>query len=419
MRMRKLGHGQSVIFAAPPEIDDQIRKSAPKTLHPEANVDALDVLRWAMLETCKDLRHHVSHWAQQGIEYNRRAESQRQYEATRDVSILEKGWTMPEARKLEEMYGVLPSHTASEHSSFTQQALAVPTLRGRLEMLGIQELDDPNMDEEQEREVSHEIEREQQVERPPKRIPAAHAIHQDVRHFIQTGTIPTQLSGIILLFHPFSSFDPQTSKAWSQKLFASTDFLQTIAHAPTDRLSDYMRPVNWIVRGTGGARLVLSPHEVNELLPLIRQSSTVQLHVYAPRVTHSMVSFSDLRFYSVPARTNLQRTAMPSRTQLQLDLFAGQLYLSNYEEYMLLCTILGVYTLSNKLDIQVESDGFVKPAHRGQLLEHYPGYAECKFASSPIPMLKDLIGRRRKGMQYSRTHVGKILHGRTLTRTDF
>jgi hypothetical protein len=130
-----------------------------------------------------------------------------------------------------------------------------------------------------------------------------------------------------------------------------------------------------------------------------------------------MQSFSNLWFYSVPARTNLQRTTMPSRTQLQLDLFAGHLYLSNYEEYMLLCTVLGVYTLSDdqndKLDVQVESDGFVKPAHRGQLLEHYPEYVECRFISSPIPM------RRRKGKTYLRTHVGQIPHGRTLTQTDF
>ncbi|CUA77983.1 RNA replication protein [Rhizoctonia solani] len=51
MRMRKLGHGQSVVFAAPPEIDAQIRKASPTPIQPDACINTLDILRWAMLKT--------------------------------------------------------------------------------------------------------------------------------------------------------------------------------------------------------------------------------------------------------------------------------------------------------------------------------------------------------------------------------
>ncbi|KAB5592328.1 kinase-(PK-like) protein [Ceratobasidium theobromae] len=420
MRMRQLGHGQSVMFAAPPEIDNQIRNASPRALGVEDKVDTLDVLRWAMLETCKDLQHHVSHWAQQGVEHHRRAEAQLKYEKNRSISTLKQAWTTPESRSLEKMYGVPPPHLGVEHSSFTQQAFAIPSLRERLELLGIQRLDDPSMDEEQEREVSHEIEREQQVERPLKRQPAIHAIHSDVHHFIQTGTMQAQHSGIVSLFLPLGS---SSTRSWSQELFASIDFLRTIAGTSGHYLSDFIRPVNWVVRGKGNVLLVLGPQEVNGLLPLIRQSSLVRLHVYAPRVTRSMRSFSDLQFYSVPARANPSKIFQLARTQIQFDLFAGQLYLADYEEYLLLCAILGLHALpcnqNEQIDSQVESDGFIKPENRFHIAEYYPEYAQCKFTSSPIPILRDLIGRRRKGMKYIGTHIGGILHGQALTQNDF
>ncbi|CAE6491133.1 unnamed protein product [Rhizoctonia solani] len=184
-----------------------------------------------------------------------------------------------------------------------------------------------------------------------------------------------------------------------------------------------MRPVNWIVSGSGNVRVVLSPYEVNELLPSIRKQSAVQLHVYAPRVSLAMLSFSDLQFYSIPATPSSHvSSGVLSTAQLQLDLFAGQLYLPSYQDYTLLCASLGLFILSENEDdlkIEVESDGFVKPRHRGQLVERHPEYSNCQFTDTPVPSLKDLIGRRRKGMKYLLTHVGQILHARSLTPKSF
>ncbi|KAJ1300148.1 hypothetical protein OPQ81_011901 [Rhizoctonia solani] len=276
MRMRKLGHGQSVIFAAPPEIDTQIRNVSPNPINLAARID-------------------------QGIEFDRRRQAEKDYETTGNVMVLEKGWTTPESRPLEEMYGVLSPEERSKRASFTQRAFNIPDLRRVLDYLGVKRLEDPIMDEEQEREVNHEVEREQQTQRPPKEQPANHSIHPDIRHFISTGTLPANQLGILPLFHPFRSHNSQMSSNWSRLLFASADFFQTIAWSPTDRLSEFMRPVNWILSGSADIRVALSPHEVNELLPSIRRSSVVRLHVYAPRVSLAMLSFSGLGFYSIPA----------------------------------------------------------------------------------------------------------------------
>ncbi|KAG9094361.1 hypothetical protein FRC07_011318, partial [Ceratobasidium sp. 392] len=316
MRMRKLGHGQSVMFCAPTEIDNQIRKAA--NLSSEAQIETLDVIRWAMLETCKDLEHHISHWAQQGVEYNRRADAQRDFERSGNVEALKQGWMAPESRTLQEMYGVSSSVGLSSES-FTQQAFGIHSLKWRLDHLGVKRLEDPSMEE---REVSHEVERERQIERPPKSKPAKHQVHPDVGRFIQTGSVPPNTSGIISLFRPLHSSGLVQPGTWSEKLVASSDFCTTLTKPSVTQLSEYMRPVNWVLSARNGTLLVLSPYEVDQLLPDIRKSTSVRLHIFAPRVIQSMISFSDLRFYSTPSATLSGLPPPELILQLQLGLFA-------------------------------------------------------------------------------------------------
>jgi hypothetical protein len=416
--MRKLGYGQSVMFCAPVEIDGQIRKAA--RLGPEDRVDALDVLRWAMLETCHDLQHQISRWAQQGVEHNRRVNAEQEYTATTNAEALKRGWIVPESRSLEDMYGP-SSSTSSGSGTFTAVAFAIPSLRQRLKDLDIERLVDSSMEEEQEREVSHEVERERRIKRPPKSQPATHAVHEDIRAFVRSGFISSYSHGVVPLFHPLRSFGPHALDVWSPKLRASLDFCTTLTTTNVTALSDCMRPLNWILSGPDGTLVALSPYEANALLPSIRNSHLVRLHVFAPRVIQSMISFSDLRFYTVPSLPS--PNAPDLLLQLQLNLFAGQLYLNNLGEYHLMCAFLGVYMGSKESrggdEIHVRTDGLLPVVEQQRLDMIQPGYLNCGSSSSPVSMLKDLIGHRRKGMEYLRTHVGKILHARQLFESDF
>ncbi|KAF8600766.1 hypothetical protein BDV93DRAFT_587563 [Ceratobasidium sp. AG-I] len=342
MRMRKLGHGQSVMFFAPAEIDSQ-----------------------AMLNTCHDLEHHISHWAQQGVEYKRRAETEQQYLKTKNVSVLKEGWTTPESRPLEEMYGV-SSSASSSSGSFTARARGFPDLSDRLDLLGVLSLDDPSMDEGQEREVSHEVERERQIERPPKSQSASHSIHKDLKTFVLNGSVTSHSPCFVSLFHPLQS-RLQDLPVWSNTLLATADFCKTIANLPSNQLNEYMRPLNWLLSGPNGVLMALSTFEVNELLPQIRSSRAVRLHVYAARVTHSMRSFSDLGFYSVPSLPTSGRVTPFPAIQLQLNLWAGQLYFEDHGEYLSLCAFLGICMDTDGHggeEIRVQGDGFVLPADR-------------------------------------------------------
>lgn len=419
MRMRKLGYGQSVMFFGPTEVDSQIRK-AGRLGHAD-HVDTLDVLRWAMLETCNDLIHHTPHWAHQGIQYKRKAEAERRYIETGNITLLEEGWTELESRTLEEMYGI-SNNSSPSTESLTSVVRSVPILDERLEQLGVQSLERSSVREDEEREASREIERQPQIERPPKSQPALHSIHPELIALVNTGSIPRGSSCFVPLSRLLEASHPQSRASWSSNLLATPDFCQTLANSPSTYLTEYMRPVNWVLSLRGGALIAMSPHEVNELIPQIRLSTAVRLHIYSPRVTQSMRSFSDLKFYSITGSSVLTMPSPSPLIQMQLNLWAGQLYLKSYDEYCWMCAFLGVYMEAENYeaeDIKIQSDGFVMPEDRQVLSRYRPEYALCGFSDSPVNMLRELIGRRRKGMEYTRTHIGNILYARKLTPSDF
>lgn len=418
--MRQLGHGQSVMFFAPLEVDRSIRKAANK--NSSDRVSVLDILRWTMLETCEDIQHHVPHWAQQGADYRRRKDAWLKFPLSDNLSVekLKASWLQPEARTLETMYGYSSiiggrsTGTAAHHA-----ALDVPEIYERCWQLGVLSLSDTRTDEEQEREVNHEAERERDVERPSKAEAATHRVHEDVRGYVKRGVVPMNSSAFIPAFFPLWEASPRDFP-WSPCLLTTKDCSITIGEQFRST-GQYLRPVNWIISSTGAQGrtilVIISPYEANELLPEIRKSKAVHLHQYLPRVTQSMKSFDDLSFHCIPPLPPSWEPPTPELV-IQLGLWAGQLYFPNHETYLQLCAFLGVYTRPAQDGsggiISIQHDGFIKPAHRRGAMASL-----CPFTESPLPFLKELTGQRRKGMGYLSTHLGKVLHGRLLTEEDF
>lgn len=433
MRMRKLGHGHSVCFFAPIEVDRKLRVAANKGAHD--TIEVIDILRWTMLESCSDIEHHIPHWTQQGLDFMARSSAWRTtlntvgaHDGTTTLNgtfdQLKSAWLQPEAQTMNAMYGIQPF--VNQLQSTYSLASNHPELGPRLEMLGVKHISSLKMDEEQEREVSHEIEQERSIERPPKRAAAPHAVHPDVMKFITKGKIPPQSSAFMTLVDSLAPAD--FAHVWWEKqpwlpglLIATKDFAGPAASdgslSPQPRRGDseYMRPVNWIISSRRfDGLVVLSPFEINTLLPAIRESEHVSLHMYAPRVRQNMQPFDDLQFYCIPSPSP---QGLPSKPSISLlSIFAGQLYLSDYEAYRTLChSILGIYTgtgLSGSSEVAY--DGFVTPVQRQDSC-----LAGSQFQQSPIPFLKTLLGFRRKGNEFTVTHMGKIMQGRILTKEDF
>ncbi|KAI9432129.1 hypothetical protein H4582DRAFT_1999398 [Lactarius indigo] len=408
MRMRQLGKGHSVMFFAPAEVDRCIRGLIPSgeaSGSSGSHIRVLDVLRWAMHETCEDIRRHLPHWAQQGLDHHKRFAAYKQYSSTGNKGALRDAWMQPESRTLEQTYDpILRAGGAGAFIAIKE----IPALRERIEQLSVIKSIDVRVAEEQEREVNHEMETERQVQQPVKVRPAQDIVHEDIRTFVKTGKVPSPSNYIYSLFVP-TGVDKELglAAAWSPSPFATAGFVTTTTNSVGANLTDYLRPVNWILSSGSGKYstvIVISPYEANELLPIIRKSKEVQLHIYAPRVAASMRSFSDLAFYSIPESVAETWTA-PAHVRTLLNLFAGQLYFDNREEYERVCVLLGLH-MAHPGAAQIEVDGFVLPAHRtGE---------ESPFTTSAIATFKKLTGLRRKGMGYGGTDLGRVLNARPL-----
>ncbi|KAG1761304.1 hypothetical protein EDD22DRAFT_985840 [Suillus occidentalis] len=406
MRMRKLGNGHSVMFFAPTDVDRSIRSATQKA--DTDDVDVADILHWAMLETCRDIQMRAFHWVQQGSDFNARhsAWTQFAHAPTTSVSILKTMWLQPEERSLEDMY--------TPHSPSLVPYVCDTDIQRQCEELGILTGPERGMDEEQEREVVHEVEKERQVQRPPKLKPAAQELHEDVRRFVNTGRIPTGSPAFIPALSSLvnTSAEFHEGDQWAHDVLVTRDFARTVGTFLTMQKADeYLRPVNWIVSSAAGVLVVMSPNEVNTLLPDIRNSNVVHLCIYTPRTTNTMKACDDLRLYQVPSTPYLT----PSEPLIcQLNLFAGQLYFSSHGMYLRTCNFLGLNApdLGNE-HLIADSDGFIKEENRPS------ARAWCSFKRSQLPPLKELFGMRRKGVGYLPTHLGKMLNGRILTEEDF
>jgi hypothetical protein len=388
--MRQLGKGQSVMFFAPGEVDRRIRGLIPRDQESKNGVRVIDILRWAMHETCWDIAHHLPHWAQQGIDPNRRFSAYKQYDSTGDLGVLRNSWLQRESKTLEEMYE--PVSTA-QGVGLGPAINAIPPLRERLERLGVTKLTDVRMAEEQEREVNHEAELERHTEHPPKVFPAEHCIADEIRNFVSTGILAEPSTNIISLFTPTGIDEALDSmREWTPSPLATTDFAITTTDSRTTDLTDCLRPVNWILSSGSGKEsvaIVISPYEANELLPIIRKSGKVRLHIYSPRVTASMRSFSDLTFYTIPESPGKKWTAA-AHLRTELDLFAGQLYFGSVQEYRRLCALLALH-MGHPGAKHIDADGFVPRAYRTDRTQRSP------LTASAIATFKKLTALRRKG----------------------
>jgi len=359
-----------------------------------------------MHETCWDITHHLPHWAQQGIDHHRRFSAYKQYSLTEDPGVLRNSWLQPESKTLEEMYEPV---SRTQGAALGPEINGIPSLRERLERLGVTRLIDVRMAEEQEREVNHEVELERHVELPPKVLPAEHIVCDEIRNFVSTGILAEPSRHIIPLFAP-TGIDEALSltKRWSPTPLATTDFAITTTNSSITHLTDYLRPVNWILSSGFGRKsvaIVISPYEANELLPIIRKSGKVRLHIYSPRVTSSMRSFSDLTFYSIPESPAEEWTAA-AHLRTELNLFAGQLYFDSEKEYRRVCVLLALHMAHPGAE-RIEVDGFVPPAYRtGQ---------SSPLTTSAIATLKRLTGLRTKGMGFGGTDLGRVLDARPLS----
>lgn len=428
MRMRKLGKGQSVMFCGPMEVERKIIHCSGKTQRDE--IEVADVLQWSISETCNTTKKCIPLWATQGIRYQRR------YSAWSDSSNGRgKGAAMEtaeslletEARTLQDRYGFGARQSEEqvllhnmENESLSRRETQLEAIRAKCREFELASFNNVTLQEEQERELSPENEQERQVERPLALVPYNHSVHRDVKRFVKKGTLDRNSDAFQPAFELFgdtSANEYLEVETWPENLLVTADFARTVHAAKNQHLDSFLRPVHWVASAKNGNTVdcvVLSPYEAHTLLPFIRQRKISTLHVYSPRVSMSVRTLEDLSFCAIPA---VPKCRPHPPFVMQLNLFAGQLYLRSYEEYLSVCRFLGLCFRPPCEQIQVGCDGFVSPTGRPEfdaIME-----TECPFTTSPVGFLRMLMALRRKRQNFQRSHFGRILHGELLVKEQF
>ncbi|KAK1750884.1 hypothetical protein QBC47DRAFT_352381 [Echria macrotheca] len=444
MRMRKLGRGQSVTFLVSPEMGKRIR--SVRTQAEGRRLDVADVIAWAISETWDEAVRSIPLWATQGVRYLKQ-------EAIWKDSRESSGFNMehvqrylePESASLEKRYvapaGTNDSDDVSEllakvphaEDGGDEQKAQFAAIRDKL--AAFSSTSSPSsllagLEEEQERELAPEMEQERQLARPPPHVALPHSLDPDLKKFSKTGKIPAGSATFLACYMAMvktsaaALFRGGDVSRFPTDLFITRDFSRTVKESGPAYCSDsFQRGVQWVLVGEpkngslGITMVVISQWEASQIKTRLEAlqlrlppgtTPPTTLHAYLPLSSLSFRTMEDLDTYVVPAAATGRQ--VPKDLVMQLNLFAGQLYLRCYHEYLRLCRYLGVSHTANTEGLQVGTDGFVGET----------GYPECEFDESPVAFLADMYKKiRRDGVDCGKTHMGAVLAGDILTMKDF
>ncbi|KAM0261275.1 hypothetical protein ACHAQJ_002306 [Trichoderma viride] len=416
MRMRKLGKGQAVVFCISEEIQSRICKL--KNSNGNDPIQVFDVLAWAISETFTELHRSIPMWAAQG----RRSEKQRtiweSVTASSGIQLpLEKAEEFLEAEALcldcryrpcdieEQPIQLGSSEENSRLEAIWSRCLEFDNTQLRSSVLW----------EEQERELSPEIVQERQIERPWPVQPEKHEIHPKLIELVTSGLLSRSAP-----FFPAFEGLRKTSAAqlldisyFPNDVLITQDFMSTVILEGIGVTADYyQRSVQWVLSqalldGTVERLIVISPHEAQELIPLISESKHVHLHPYAPLPSLAYTSLESLKLYTIPPLP--ENWHLPSRLRILLNLFSGQLYINSQDDYYEVCKLLNLSHKSTEDGVTVGPDGFIISQPNDT----------HEFKKSPIMFLETLLSIRWHSDINDKTHWGKILKGGLLEEEDF
>jgi hypothetical protein len=404
------------VFCIPEETSTKISSLSGKSTE---NIEVSDVLCWAISETWVDMQRSIPLWAVQGDRFERQIELWRNCRGQVEIPQSQaKAFLEDESQTLEQRYRPCRTSTFSPDTG-SSRTENMQRIRERCRQFNNLSFTSTQLQEEQERELAPEIEQERQVQRPSPAQPKSHHLHKHVLSFVSTGVLNTLSTAFLPAFDVLGDTSAARHLDISQfprGLLVTIDFAETVWNSgEVSCMDDYQRPVEWVLTSHDQFSskvehiIIISPHEANKLHSEVRISRAVMMHVYAPRQNRSLLSLDDLNLY--PITNRLVAFNIPTILKIQLNLFAGQLYMSSYDEYCQLCDFLGVLSMKTPGSYVVAADGFIVGKN---------GPSTTTFTQSPLKFLKTLMSQIRKdGQEISKTHLGKILEGTLLYPSDF
>lgn len=430
MRMRKLGKGQTVVFCISQEIQAKIMERT--AVAQSSNITVADVILWSISETHMETRRSMPLWAVQGKRFFAQDKLWQQiHQNGRTLLSKEHAekFQEKEAQSLDDRFRPRQARGQSLHHADASDA-DLHRIAERCQQFDGLQFNSSSLQEEQERELSPEIEQERQVQKAPAAAPVPHRLHDDVRKFAIDGLFTRNSTAYMPAFEAFRDSSAASDfSVWQLagegRLLVTADFANTVTpFSHSSHLSDaFQRPVQWLLTSRAkGSNLVdrimiISPYEANQLYKPMEGSTAATLHVYKPRCNSAYAPMDQLDFHNVTAQAG--NSLVPRRLAVQLGLFSGQLYISSYGDYIEICRFLGLATESVTREMseqgwEVAADGFILSDDQGRL------GGEAGPQESPVGFLKILMSKiRRNGDGIAKTHMGRLLEGKLFQESDF
>ena len=400
LRLRNLGHGQSLWYFAPNSVDQAIRRLVKKSL--DDQLDGYDVISWSLEETAQQIERHRPLWIMQGLNYYFRqhvAEQQVSNLGFQKLSLAEQRSSVEyEDQTLHELYAPPALRTSTEPFLVSQCRLIqdpnVEKLLHEYDSLCQVSRLDTDIHEEHEREVAQEVEQEIHVERPGKMQPATPAIDEQLAEYVEGGSrnllleFPKVQKNLIKYTSASNELKEDTTLWFA--LRTTADFLRVTKVADYGHIDSLLRPVNWILVDTKGLSeniLLISQYEANAVFDEVTAvDSEICLFSYEPRVSRAVVPRQP-QHVTISNETAWEWSSVVAPdTARQLDLFAGQLYARS----------------------RCEARSIEQEINR---------HLEDQSAPS-LAFYKAWFAIRRRGQDFLQTHVGKIIEGRSRITED-
>lgn len=438
--MRNLGVGQSVCFYAPPEVHRRILQCR-KASNQDEPIKPIDILYWVLHESVIQTQQNFPLWASQGIDYQTRRGV---WKTGFNRKQLKTAWRQKESKTLAKMYSSSNMDSNSIQDIIDRKLHDTRLRNRRKELLEISqrcdeyqitEISDLSLQELQEREVMRVVieERGPKKEPRPEIYPHTHIVHPGLVQFIDTGKLSSNYG---LWGPPFctlmetlqqTTFSNQIEpECWSSNILTTSDFALTVKRLRPHwyfmssmkvQTDVYLRPVTWILstdRMRDGCRtlIILSPFEVNELLPRIRKSKFVNLHMYSAKVKGQTPNFYKLSSLAIPAIPDKRQwqDKYPEIEDLmvQIHLYAVDLFFDSYELYRKVCEFVGI-NIEQREPLTLHEAGY----------ENKPDTVAIATQEQRLTFLRHLVWARRKEMKIDYTHMGAILNSRVLEAKEW
>lgn len=420
MRMRQLGKGQSVVFLVNDEIRTRIQDCTRKEKHSEVSLS--DILRWTINETHLDIRRNLPLWAKQGNNFFRQSTL---WNDLRDkgqcASAVASRFLEPEARSLEARYRPYQSRGAEKKDL----AIDRPELRQiahRLQNCLCCGDAEEALEEEQEKELSPEMQEERQTQKPGPAVPSEHVLHSDLLDFATTGiTVENSVAyqPLFTSLRQFSAADIFDTRELNGNgiVYATNDFARTVVPVPGSHPCDsYLRSVQWVLIPSVAEEhkavpaMVISPFEAQQLMQTLHEDSATALYTFKPHWNTGLPALNRLDFFHFPSSKTTQKLSPESMAQL--NVFSGSSCFNTFQEYIDICTFLRLTDEETKEGVVTANDGFILED------KHDQGNAARSPNQSPVAFVQALLHARAHYRDLAKSHMGKVMGGVVLRKPD-